>query len=269
MAPASAADNQKMERKMNEVIEMEPSAIQAAPQQSQGRIVTQATPADLMRYALESGADLDRLEKLMQMQLAWEANEARKAYVAAMAEFKKNPPEIFKDKHVSFDTQKGRTEYDHATIGNVVERVVAALAEHGFSHRWVPGKTEAGLMKVTCVITHRLGHSEETTLEGSADQSGGKNSIQAVASTNTYLQRYSLLMACGLATKDAEYPDDDGRGAGEQEKTIVRQQLSGKAFDKAIASIKAGEWTLAEIEKHYELTVDQKTAAQDAAKERK
>lgn len=254
---------------MNDVIEMEANPVQAMPQQqSQSRAIT-ATPGDLFKYALESGADLDRLEKLMQMQLAWEANEARKEYVAAMTEFKKNPPEIFKDKHVRFDTQKGVTEYDHATIGNVVEKVISGLAAHGFSHRWIPGKTESGLMKVTCVITHRLGHSEETMLEGPADQSGGKNSIQAVASTNTYLQRYSLLMACGLATKDAEFPDDDGRSAGEPEKSVVRQKLSGKAFDKALASIRAGEWTLAEIEKHYELTEDQHIAAKDAEKERK
>lgn len=252
----------------SDVIEMEGNAV--TQQASQGRSVAQATPADLMRYALESGADLDRLEKLMQMQLAWEANEARKAYVAAMAEFKKNPPEIFKNKHVSFDTQKGKTEYDHATIGNVVEKVIGALAEHGFSHRWVPGRTDGGIMKVTCVITHRLGHSEETTLEGPPDQSGGKNSIQAVASTNTYLQRYSLLMACGLATKDAEFPDDDGKGSGDgnKGKDAPRPKLGPKGFAKAIESIQAGEYTAAEIERDYDLTEDQKIAAADAEKER-
>jgi hypothetical protein len=106
---------------MQEVEMTEQLQHKAPTVQQQRAVTTTATPGDLLRYAMESGADLDRLEKLMQMQLAWEANEARKAYVAAMVEFKKKPPEIFKDKHVSFDTQKGMTEYDHATLGNVVE----------------------------------------------------------------------------------------------------------------------------------------------------
>ena len=174
-------------------------------------ITAMATPAELLRYAMDSGADLDRLERLMDMQIKWEANEARKAYHLAMTEFKKNPPTIYKDKHVEFRTDKGVTAYDHATIGNVVEKVVAALAEHGFSHRWMPSRSEGGMISVTCVITHKLGHSEETKLEAGLDQSGGKNNIQAMISTKSYLERHSLLAAVGLATRDT--PDDDGRKA--------------------------------------------------------
>jgi hypothetical protein len=194
-------------------VEMTPTAKPPAVQQTRAVASTSpATPADLVRYAMESGADLDRLERLMDMQIKWEANEARKAYHLAMAQFKKNPPTIIKDKHVSFDTSKGRTEYDHATLGEVCEKIVAALAEYDFSHRWIPGRADNGCMKVTCVLTHKLGYSEETELEAPHDQSGGKNSIQAMSSTVTYLQRYSLLAAVGLAAKDM--PDDDGRGAG-------------------------------------------------------
>ena len=57
-----------------------------------------------------------------------------------------------------------------------------------------------------------MGHSESTVLEAAPDSSGKKNAIQQVASTVTYLQRYTLLAACGLATKDME--DDDCAGAG-------------------------------------------------------
>lgn len=195
-------------------IEVAPAAIARPPAVQQSRAVaTTTTPADLVRYAMDSGADLDRLERLMEMQMKWEANEARKAYHLSMSQFKKNPPTIIKDKHVSFDTSKGRTEYDHATLGEVCEKVVAALAEHEFSHRWIPGRTDKGVMKVTCVITHKLGYSEETELEAPDDQSGGKNNIQAMSSTVTYLERYSLLAAVGLAAKNQ--PDDDGRGSSQ------------------------------------------------------
>lgn len=170
------------------------------------------TPADLLTLALNNGADLDRLERLMTMQQAWEADQARKAYVDDMARFKAEPIEIGKDRHVSYRKKDGTlTEYDHASIGNVTATICAALARNGFAHRWITEQQDARIV-VTCVITHRLGHSESTTLRAGADDSGGKNSIQAIASTVTYLQRYTLLSATGLATSDG---DDDGRAGGD------------------------------------------------------
>jgi ERF superfamily len=77
------------------------------------------------------------------------------------------------------------------------------------SHSWKMNQ-EGQWIKVTCILTHELGHSEETTLMGAPDNSGSKNAIQAVGSTVTYLERYTLLAACGLSTKGS---DNDGRGA--------------------------------------------------------
>ena len=163
---------------------------------------TQAmTPANLLTIAVQQGADLDRLEKLMELQSRWEANEARKAWVTAMSAFKANPPEVYKNKHVKY----GQTEYDHATLDHVVDAIGAALSANGLSHRW-DVQQDAGTIRVTCVITHVLGHSESTTMQSGADSSGGKNNIQAIASAVSYLQRYTLLAATGLAARDA---DDD------------------------------------------------------------
>lgn len=242
---------------MNDVIEMD-----GAPDRpSQSRAVVATTPSDLLRMAVEQGADIEKLEKLMALQERWEANQARKAYVEAMAAFKANAPEIYKDKNVSFTG----TSYNHATLGGICDVVIEALAGHGLSHRWDTSQ-DGGFITVACILTHKLGHSESTKLEAQPDNSGKKNSIQQLASTVTYLQRYTLLSACGLATKDM--PDDDGRGA-EKEKEIVRAPISGKAFDKAIASIKAGTYTAADISKYYALTPDQQTAIEDAQKEMK
>ena len=85
--------------------------------------------------------------------------EAKKEYTKAMAAFKKNPPEILKDKSVSYTTSKGTTSYNHATLGNVCHVVSLALSKHGFSASW---KTEQpdGNVKVTCTLTHKMGHSE-------------------------------------------------------------------------------------------------------------
>ena len=158
--------------------------------------------------ALQAGMTVEQMQGLMGLQIDWEKNEARKSYVADMAVFKLNPPEILKTKLVAFSG----TEYRHATLGDVTRAVVDALARHGFSHSWETAQ-DKGLITVTCKITHRLGHSESTKMEAQPDQSGKKNAIQAVASSITYMQRYTLLAATGLATMDMT--DDDGQGGND------------------------------------------------------
>ncbi len=173
--------------------------------------IATATPADLLRIAVESGADLDRLERLMALQEKWEAGQARKAYIDAMSRFKKDPPHILKSKAVNFTTTRGTTSYRHATLGDVAQPIIEGLANVGISHRWDVQQPDGGMITVTCILTHEQGHSEQVTMKAGRDDSGGKNSIQQVASTITYLERYTLLSITGIATHDT--PDDDGHKA--------------------------------------------------------
>lgn len=163
------------------------------------------TPMQLIQMAVQQGADVERLEKLLDLQLRWEANEARKLFVVAMNAFKAAPPTITKNRHVTYK----EVDYWHATLDNVVDSIGAAMSKHGISHRWKTGQVD-GKISVTCVLTHEAGHSEETTLTAGADVTGSKNAIQAIASTVRYLQRYTLLSATGLAEKG----DDDGKTGG-------------------------------------------------------
>ncbi len=179
-------------------------------------------PAGLLEMAVQQGADLDKMEKLMDLKERWDKDEARKSYIVAMSDFKADPPELFKDKHVSYATSKGVTQYDHASLGVLSSVIGEALAKHGLSHRWDIDQIEGGMIKVTCVITHVAGHSESVPMQSGADQSGGKNNIQALGSTTTYLQRYTLLSAVGLATKDM---DNDGQ-TSEPIETISETQVT-------------------------------------------
>lgn len=205
---------------MNAVIE---ATRQDLPVAQQEGALALTSPAGMMMAALKAGASLEQVEKMMDLQERWEANEARKAFVESMAEFKKNPPEIFKTKAVGFDSNNGgsRTSYMHATLADVVGPTVAALARHGFSHRWDTQQPDGGMIVVSCILTHAKGHSESTTLRAGSDQSGKKNAIQAVASTVTYLERYTLLSACGLATKDMQEDDGAGYSAGDGERPDI------------------------------------------------
>lgn len=168
------------------------------------------TPSDLLAIAVNRGADMDQLRQLMDLQERYEANVARKAYVAAMAAFKSEPMEILKRKLVEFRTRDGDvTSYHHAELSDVTDVVVPAMGKHGLSHRW--GIAQKGSeITVTCEITHELGHCESVAMTAMPDASGKKNAIQQVASTVSYLQRYTLLALTGMATKGM---DDDGRGS--------------------------------------------------------
>ena len=184
----------------------------------QERELPAATPMELLRIAMSQNADIDKLAKLLELQERWEKNEAKKAFVRALSEFKANPPEITKNRHVKF----GSTEFDHATLDHVTDQIGAALSAHGLSHTWSM-RQENNAIYVTCTLTHKDGHSESVTLSASADTSGSKNAIQAIGSTVTYLQRYTLLAATGLAARNSD--DDGAQGGGESKMEDLSEKL--------------------------------------------
>ena len=191
------------------------------------------TPMSMLNVAVARGATLDELTKLMDLQDRHEKTEARKAFVVAMNAFKANPPAVLKDKAVSF----GNTSYKHASLDGASEIIGAALAQHDISHRWNV-EQEGPKIKVTCILTHALGHSESVTMEASADTSGSKNSIQAIGSAVSYLQRYTLFTASGIAPKNV---DDDGRGGKGVRQMEDKQKADFLAAIDSLADKKSWE----------------------------
>jgi hypothetical protein len=171
----------------------------------------------VINLAIEQKSDLATIEKFMDLRERWEKNEARKAYNEAMTKFKANPPDIDKNRHVKYQTSKGTTEYNHADLFNVTDKISSELSKYGLSASWTTAQADKTI-SVTCKISHVKGHSESTTLSSSPDDSGGKNSIQAIGSAVTYLQRYTLLALTGLATREQ---DNDG-------KTVEEKYISDK-----------------------------------------
>lgn len=167
-------------------------------------------PMRLVEMAIEKGSGMEQLERLMALQERHEANEARRAYVSAMAAFKASPIEITKDRSVGYTDRNGNfVGYKHATLAQVTRILVPALAQHGLSHSWSVIQ-DGGTVAVRCTLTHEMGHSESITIQAPPDASGKKNAIQQIASTISYLQRYTLLAITGTSTEEA---DDDGAGS--------------------------------------------------------
>jgi len=207
VAPKKAAPKKQVARR-------KPSAPAVAPEYN---------PKNMLQIAVERGDDLAYVEQLMGLAERYNTEQARMAYVTALANFKADPPVIVKDKHVHYTTSKGDTDYKHASLDQLATVLGKALSAHGLSFTWKSEQGEGGLITVTCILSHALGHSETTSLSASPDQSGGKNNIQAVGSTNTYLQRYTLRSITGTAEADM---DDDGKAGGTAPvETITAEQV--------------------------------------------
>lgn len=186
-----------------EIVHFEPVAAPAS---------TALTPMAMVSQAVANGASLEMVSKLMDLQERVERGQARRDFDEAIAAAKSEIKPVVRNK-------TGHNDKRYADFSAYAREVDPVLARHGLSYRF---RTEQeGSIKVICVLSHKSGHSEENSLSGPADTSGSKNTIQAIGSTLTYLQRYTLTQALGLAASD----DDDG----------------GRADDKALPISGAGE----------------------------
>lgn len=205
-----------MNAERNNVIAYEPQ--NAAPR----------TPMAMLSAAVARGMSAETIKGFMDLQERWERNEAKRAYDAAFAAFKAEAVAIIRNKTVTDGPLKGKS---YAELFAVVDGVVPALSRHGLSHSWKVPKNEKDWIDVTCIIKHVAGHFEEVTFGGPPDVGGAKNPLQARASTKTYLERYTLLAACGLAARDAD--TDGGKGKAPE----VEPDADGKKKLEACGSL--------------------------------
>lgn len=169
------------------------------------------TPADMLSMAVERGASIDVMSKLMDLRERWEAGQARKAFDEAVAAAKAQIPAIVKNR----EGHNNKRYADFAAIAKVVDPIIS---QFGLTYRFRTTQTDR--INVTCVLSHKGGHAEENTLAGPADTTGNKNAIQAIGSTLTYLQRYTLVQALGLSASE----DDDGR-SGNMGASVSEDQI--------------------------------------------
>lgn len=208
-------------------------------------VSAEVNPLAILQSAVDKGASIEQITALMGLAERWEVNQDKKRFREAMVRFQATAPKIDKNQHVKFQTSKGITEYDHATLDNVTDLVGAGLSEVGISHAHHVKQDGSGIA-VTCILSYGV-YSEETSMTAAADDSGGKNSIQAIVSTTTYLRRHTLLAATGTATG---MDDDDGAGAvTEDDKDLVA----------AISKAK----TMEELRPMYEAAIKQATDAKN------
>lgn len=211
---------------------MEQAGIQVyTPKDSEVPQVRDESTSSIVLMAMQKGYDPAFIEKMMDLQERNEANTARKAFNKAVSDFHRESIEIVKDKENS-QFSKGDKKAMYTSLGNLVNTVAPYLGKHGLSATWDINQNDK-LIKVTCKLSHELGHSESVTMEAPPDDSGGnaKNPIQKIKSTVTYLKGVTFEAVTGMASCEDTTLDDDGNGAGgvdyitEDQQTDINDQI--------------------------------------------
>jgi hypothetical protein len=224
----------------------------AVPQRT--AVAQSSAPADLLRLAVEQGADIDRLERLMALQQQWEAAQAKRQFDEAFAAFKAEGVQIIKNKRISDGPMKGKT---YADLFAVVEVVTPVLSKHGLGSSWKLTKDEKDWLEVTCFLKHYGGHTESVSMGGPPDSSGAKNPIQARASTVAYLERYTALAILGMAAQEQDKDGNVEKTGGYDTTEWERKITSAADLDKlaevrdALRSVEMPEDAVKRIKKLY------------------
>jgi ERF superfamily len=187
---------------VNEIVETQ-TAVAVTPER------LPPSPMALLQVAVDRGADITQLERLIALQERMEANEARRALNKAFSDFKAEAVRIVKNKTTDAGPLAGRK---YAELFTIVNAVTPALSKHGLSVSWWITRDEKDWIEVTCTMKHTGGASESVSMGGPPDSGGAKSPIQARASTVTYLERYTLKAITGLSEQG---DDDDGTDTGE------------------------------------------------------
>lgn len=230
------------------------------PEQSEGPAILSM----IERAARDPSVDIEKFERLMAMSERVQDRAARSAFAAAISDAKAEIEPAMRN-------ATGHNDKKYADFASYARAADPILGKHGLSYRF--RSSQADRITVTCILSHREGHSEETTLSGPPDKTGSKNDIQAIGSTLTYLQRYSLILSLGLASA----ADDDGRGAsdggdiGLDEVAYVNTLLRDTASDTAkfLQAIKAESieaMTFAQYERALEMLNEKKRRMSRAPK---
>jgi len=193
----------------------------------QKNVSKEANSYDILMRAIELNVDLDAFEKLVNLVEKVQIDKAKREFYEAFAKFQSQVPPILKSSEVNMGA--GRPRYNYASLYDIISKIQKPLGEANLSFRWEISNNN-DIIEVTCILSHSGGYELQTSIQAGKDATPGKSNVQAIASTITYLKRYTLVSLLGIGTAD---PDDDAQATVNIDK---KQEINDK--DKIIEQIK-------------------------------
>lgn len=190
---------------------------------SGGAVGPVTDPESILRFAIEKGASVETIERLMAVRRELQAERAKAEFDTALAAFQAECPIIKKRKCV-MEKNSDAVRYRYAPLDDVVFQVKELLQKHGFSYT-LNSPTETGpFVGAVCTVTHRGGHARDSVFRVPIDPKAFMSEAQKFASALTFAKRYAFCNAFGILTGD-----EDTDGADKRHKQAGPSALHGDA----------------------------------------
>lgn len=160
-------------------------------------------PMEAMIALAEKGTvSVEVMERMLDMQERILERDARMAFIAALARFQAECPQIKKSKTAKIVMKGGGAySYKYAPLDEITRTVTPILHKHGFSYTWNSEETGNGVRAVF-ILRHVDGHTEESSFLALTDTSASMSAAQKGGAAATYARRQSMEMGLGLSTSD-------------------------------------------------------------------
>jgi hypothetical protein len=169
---------------------------------------TPASDVALMfeRLAKDPAVDVEKLERLIAMQERIMRHNAKAAFDADFSVMQPEIPVI--DEHGRIEV-KGTLRSTYAPLEDIHKVIKPICARFGFAvrHRTEWPDDRKGIIRIVGILSHKLGHSEESVFEAPMDKSDYRTDIQSMGSTVSYGRRYTTMDLLNISTKKM---DNDG-----------------------------------------------------------
>lgn len=229
------------------------AGVEITPASADGEITA------LLRHALDAGASVEALERLVALKERVDDRNARAAFFEALAAVQEAMPEVPKKRTAQIATRSGGSySYRYAALEDITRMIRPILRRHGLSYSWDVAQGEGALI-VTCILRHIDGHEERASFPVPVDSKAAMSDAQKNGAALTYGRRQSLVAVLGLTTAD---DDVDGADVGAPSDRITPQQAAD--LDALIDEVGADQrkflqW--AGVERLEDLTQDKYQAA--------
>jgi ERF superfamily len=158
----------------------------------------------LIAKAIEYNVGIDTLERLLALRERLKAEQARAAFLRALAAFQGECPVIVKSKNVTVQPREGRGySYRYAPLDVIVEQIRPYLQKYGLSYT-IKTRQDEGTLTAICEAHHEAGHTEPSELTVPIDRAARMNDTQKVGAARTYAMRYAFCNAFGILTGDED-----------------------------------------------------------------
>jgi hypothetical protein len=189
------------------VATVEPQDTPAVVPQAQSE--SNAVIAMIERAARDPNVDIDKMQRLLDMRANETARQAKAAYAAALAEMQPKLPVIGRRGQIKIGQDASKNP-KYALWEDINDAIKPVLAAHGFALSFRTGR-DGDRVTVTGILSHRDGHSEETTMVLPIDTGPGRNAVQSIGSSTSYGKRYTATALLNLTSRGE---DDDGEAGG-------------------------------------------------------